>query len=218
MRSLTAAIARMFAGLRFRLLALVLLACAPLVVLMLHAAGEDRRRAIADWRQRAQDLQQIARRDEEELVGSTRQLLLAISESSYVRSLDARRCKKGLDDLFASYPRFANLGILTTNGQVLASARPASAGISQRGFVKEALSSKSFSIGSFPSPQGRPTISFSYPVLDHASRLGGVVFAELDVPYVNRFGSELPARLPRGATWLELDRTGIVLARYPDGE
>jgi hypothetical protein len=87
----------MFAGLRFRLLALVLLACAPLVVLMLHSAGEERRQAIASWRHQVKDLQEVAGRDENELVGNTRQLLLALSESAYVRSLDPRRCKRGLN-------------------------------------------------------------------------------------------------------------------------
>src|SRR5579872_6252045 len=123
MKRLATSIAQSFAGLRFRLLALVFLACTPLVVLMLDTAGEDRRRAVTVWREKSHELQQIAHRDEEQLIGSTRQLLLAVSESSYVRSFDQRRCKKGLDDLFSSYPRFANLGVLTTNGQVLASAR-----------------------------------------------------------------------------------------------
>src|SRR5690348_3252608 len=109
MRNLTASVVQVFSGLRFRLMLLVLLACAPLMALVLHTAWEDRRRAEAGWRQQSQDLQQIARRDEEDLVGGTHQLLLAVSESSYVRSFNPHRCKKGLDDLFASYPRFANL-------------------------------------------------------------------------------------------------------------
>src|SRR5581483_11169539 len=216
MKSLTAAMGRMFAGLRFRLLALVLLVCAPLLLLMLHAAGEDRRRAVADWRAQAQNLQLLASRDEDELIGSTRQLLLAISESAYVRSLDPRRCKKGLDDLFASYPRFANLGVLTTNGQVLVCARPSLSEIlADRAFVQEAIATRAFTIGSFPSAIGRPTISFGFPVLDHAGKLLAVVFAELDLQYFDRFGTEVPAQLPRGATWTELDRSGVVLARYP---
>ena len=211
--------ARVFAGLRFRLLALVLLACAPLVVFMLHAAGEDRRRAVANWRQQAQDLQRLAQRDEDELIGSTRQLLLAISESSYVRSQDPRRCKKGLDDLFASYPRFANLGVITTNGQVFASARPAAESIlSERHFIQSALAARAFAIGPFPSAAERPTISFAHPVLNHAGRLLGLVFAELDLQYFNRFGTQVPAQLPRGATWTELDRNGTVLARFPSSE
>jgi signal transduction histidine kinase len=218
MRSL-APLGRAFAGLRFRLLALVLLACAPLLLLMLHAAGEDRRRAVANWRAQAQSLQQLARRDEDELVGGTRQLLLAVSESAYVRSLEPRRCKKGLDDLFASYRRFANLGVLTTNGQVLACARPAQGGIlADRAFVQAALTSRAFTIGTFPSLTGRPTISFGFPVLDRSGRMLAMVFAELDLQYFDRFGTEVPSQLPPGATWTEVDRNGVVLARYPGAE
>jgi signal transduction histidine kinase len=219
MRSLTASITRVFSGLRFRLFALVLLVCTPLIVLMLHSAGEDRRRAVASWCQKSRELQQIASRDEDRLIGSTRQLLLAVSESSYVQSLDPRRCKRGLDDLFKSYPRFANLGVVTTNGEVLASARPSRiAGMGDRAFVHHALKGKSFTIGSFPSANGPPTISFGYPVLNHSGSLLAMVFAELDLQYFARFGSELPAQLPQRATWVELDHSGTVLTRYPAPE
>lgn len=219
MKSLAASIARSFAGLRFRLLALVFLACAPLVVLTLHTAGGDRRRSVAGWRQKSHELQQIAHRDEDQLIGSTRQLLLAVSESSYVRSFDPRRCKKGLDDLFASYPRFANLGVLTTNGEVLASARPVAARtLEDRGFVQKAFKARAFTIGSFPGGGGPATINFGYPVLSHSGALLGLVFAELDLQYFDRFGTELPAQLPLGSTWTELDRSGTVLTRYPAPE
>jgi len=219
MRSLLASTARAFSGLRFRILALVCLACAPLVVLMLHNAGEDRRRAVASWRQKSVDLQQIARKDEEQMIGSTRQLLLAVSESSYVHSLDSHRCKKGVDDLFASYPRFANLGVLTTNGEVLASARPTSAAApADRSLVQKTVRAKRFIIGPFPTPDSRATISFAHPVMSYSGRVLALVFAELDLQYFDRFGTELPAQLPAGATWTELDRSGTVLTRYPGPE
>src|SRR5690348_7451063 len=100
MRNLTASIVQVFSGLRFRLMLLILLACAPLMALVLHSSWEDRRRAEAGWRNQSEELQRIARRDEEELIGGAHQLLLAISESSYVRSFNPRRCKKALDELF----------------------------------------------------------------------------------------------------------------------
>ncbi|HLH54288.1 MAG TPA: ATP-binding protein [Verrucomicrobiae bacterium] len=219
MKRLAASVARVFSGLRFRLLALVVLACAPLVVLMLHTAGEDRRRAIAAWRDKSRELQNIANRDEEQLIGSTRQLLLAVSESSYVHSFDPRRCQKGLDDLFATYPRFANLGVLTTNGDVLASARPViGKKLADRDFVQKAFRNHAFTIGSFPAGTAPATISFGYPVLSHSGALLGLVFAELDLQYFDRFGTELPGQLPTGATWTELDRAGTVLTRYPAPE
>jgi PAS domain S-box-containing protein len=45
-----------------------------------------------------------------------------------------------------------------------------------------------------------------------------VVFATLDLDWVSRFESALPAQLPKGATWTEIDRTGRILGRYPSPE
>jgi len=45
-----------------------------------------------------------------------------------------------------------------------------------------------------------------------------VVFAALDLDWVSRFESALPAQLPKGATWTEIDRTGRILGRYPSPE
>src|SRR5947209_1166485 len=126
MRSLIGFIGQVFSGLQFRLLVLVVLACAPLVALMMHTAGEDRRRAMTSWRQRSQKVVQIARREEEEIIGGTRQLLLAVSEAAPVRSLNARKAQKWLEEVLASYPRYSNLGVITTNGEVVATAMPRS--------------------------------------------------------------------------------------------
>src|SRR5689334_10592784 len=100
MRTLVGFCARVFSGLRFRLLVLVILTCAPLVALMLHTSDEDRRRAKSSWIQRSQRLQQVAQKEEHQILGSTRQLLLAFSESASVHSLNSRRCKKAVDELF----------------------------------------------------------------------------------------------------------------------
>lgn len=91
-RQLIDAVSRVFFGLRFRLLLLVLLACAPLVGLTVHTASQERRRDLAAWRERLVQLAQVARREEEDLIGHTRQLLLAVSESSGVRSGSPDAC------------------------------------------------------------------------------------------------------------------------------
>src|SRR5438105_10338692 len=159
---------RVLCGLRFRLLLLIALACAPLVILMLHTAGEDRRRALAGWGQRSQKISQIARREEREVIGATRQLLLAISESSSVRARDARRCKRWLDELFTTYPRYANLGVFTTNGEVLASAlaMPRDGNRTDMNLYRYVIESRAFTIGEFnvPEPGQKPSIRFGYPV------------------------------------------------------
>jgi hypothetical protein len=133
MRNLAKLLGQMFLGLRIRLLLLIVLTCTPLIILTLHRAGEDRRRAMLSWRQRAARMMQSASREEEKLMGETRQLLIAVAESSPVRSANRRNSKKLVDELYASYPRYANLGVISTNGEVLASAVPVSPKSAQRG-------------------------------------------------------------------------------------
>ena len=45
-----------------------------------------------------------------------------------------------------------------------------------------------------------------------------MVFAALDLDWVSHFESALPAQLPPGATWTEIDRGGKILVRYPSPE
>lgn len=220
--SLIGIIGQIFSGLRFRLLLLIVLVCTPLIVSMLRTAGEDRRRAVAGWRQRSQRVLQAARREEQDVISGTRQLLLALSESSPVRSLDARRCKRWLSELTTIYPRYATLGVLTTNGTILATTADSSHSVTNQigqGFFQQAMETRAFSVGEVATNplDHRATVSFGYPVLDASGEVLAVVFAELNL---NRLvaGPELQSQLTRGATWTEIAHNGVILARYPKPE
>lgn len=221
MRNLVGSISRVFSGLRFRLLLLVVLACAPLVVLMLHTAGEDRQRAKAAWRQRSQRVLQLAGRQEQDVIASARQFLLAISESSSVRSFDAQRCKLWLNELVATYPRYSNLGVMTSGGQVLVTSKPLAASTDQNrtSLLRQTLATHGFTIGdvSTGGADRHATVNFGYPVLDASGQVLAVVFAELRLDRLVA-GPELRAQLSRGATWVEFDRQGNILARFPKPE
>lgn len=212
-------ISRFLSGLRWRLLLLVLLACAPLVGLTLHTASEERRRLVREWKQRSQEMMELATREEGQVIGQTRQLLLAMAKSTPVRLGKPRDSKKLLDQVFGSYPRYANLGVIRTNGVVLASTRPVVDPDNQmnRAFFHRALATRAFAIGDFPEALavGKSTVNFGYPVFDPAGQIQAVVFAALDLDWVSRFESALPAQLPKGAAWTQIDRTGKILVRYP---
>ncbi len=215
-------IGRLLTGLRFRLLLMVVLSCTPLVGWTLHRAWEGHRRQLASWQQRAQKLLQVAGREEEELVGGTRQLLLALSGSSPVRSGNQRACKKLLDELFASYPRYANLGVIRTNGELLASAVQVTTttSVTNQVFFKRALERETFSVGNVSTDggTGKGAINFGQPVFGRTGEVEAVVFAALDLHWFDRFGSELPAQLPNEATWTEVNRAGTMFSRYPTPE
>jgi PAS domain S-box-containing protein len=167
-------------------------------------------------------MMQLAAREETQVIGQTRQLLLALTESSPVRSGNRRECQKLVEELFRSYPRYANLGVVGINGVVLASARPMlePANQTNRPFFRRVLATRAFAIGDFPDarPAGKPIITFGYPVFDPAGKVQAVAFAALDLDWISRFESALPAQLPKGATWTEIDRNGKILIRYPSPE
>jgi len=212
-------ISRFVFGLRWRLLLLVLLACAPLMGLTLRTASEERRRLVREWKERSQEMMTLAAREEGQVIGQTRQLLLALADSAPVRLGKQRDTKKLLDKVFGSYPRYANLGVILTNGVVLASASPVvdPNNLTNHPCFRRVLATHTFAIGDFPDGPavGKATVNFGFPVFDSAGQVQAVVFAALDLDWVSRFESALPAQLPKGASWTEIDRAGKILVRYP---
>jgi len=210
---------QLFSGLRFRLVLLVALASIPPVVLTLHIARQDRQRQTAALRQRSQDMVKLAARKEDEMIAGTRQLLRALAESSQVQSARWANCTKLLRTLFADYPRYANLGVIRTNGNVAASALPLTNTVSlaDRAFFQRALATRDLSIGDYEVGRisGKPSFNLGYPVFDLSGRVQAVVFAALDLDWLNGSDYALQMQLPEGATWTKIDGKGTILARYP---
>ena len=215
-------ISQLFSGLRFRLVLLVVLASLPPVVLTLHIARQDRQRQTAALRQRSQDMIKLAARKEDEMIAGTRQLLHAVAESSQVQLGRWGDCNKWLRTLFADSPRYANLGVIKPNGDVPASALPLTntVNLADRPYFQRALSSRAFSIGDYQVGRisGKPSFNLGYPVLDPSGQVQAVVFAALDLDWVNRSDYALQKLLPEGATWTKIDTNGTILVRYPAPE
>jgi signal transduction histidine kinase len=213
---------QLFSGLRFRLVLLVVLASLPPVVLTLHIARQDRQRQTAALRQRSLDMVKLAARKEDEMIAGTRQLLRALAESSQVQSARWGNCTKLLRTLFADYPRYANLGVIKTNGEVVASALPLTntVNLADRSFFQRALATRDLSLGDYEVGRisGKPSFDLGYPVFDSSGQVQAVVFAALDLDWVNRSDYAVQMQLPEGATWTKIDGKGTILVRYPAPE
>ncbi|MFO1487333.1 MAG: PAS domain S-box protein [Verrucomicrobiota bacterium] len=212
---------RLFSGLRLRLLVLVVLASAPAVVLTLYLAREARRQQAQNWRQEAGRIVQLAAREEEELIGGTRQLLRAVAESSQDTSQQQWKSnsKKLLTRLMQNDSRYANLGVARTNGDILVSARPPAepANIAHRTYFQRALYAHALSIGDYQAGYNsdKPSINFGFPVLNAGDQVDAVVFAALDLEWLNRSQYALTVHLPAGTTWTKIDVNGTILVRQP---
>lgn len=123
---------RLVFGLRFRLLVLVILACAPLVAITLRSALEDRKRSREAWEQRSLNLTVETFTAEQNAINKARTFLTETAASTPVKlylanPADTNKAEKLKDFFYEVYAgnrdrQFGNVGIVSADGHVIASA------------------------------------------------------------------------------------------------
>ena len=207
-------------SLRVRLLLLVLLALIPARGLGVYTAWEMRQDARAEALRNAMRLSRIASTAGERLIEGTHQILITLARLPEVRGQNAAACSALFADLLKPYPYYSNLGVAKPNGDVFCSAVPFEgvANISDRSYFQRAVDRRGFAPGEYHVGRitGKAVINLGYPVLDGAGRVVAVVFAGLDLSWLNRLLAE--SQLPEHSTITVVDLASQVLARYPDPE
>jgi HAMP domain-containing protein len=207
-------------SLRARLLLLILLALIPARSLGIYTAWEMREAARAEALQDATRLARIASTAGERLVEETHQILIILARLPEVRRQNASACSTLFADLLKPYPYYSNLGVAKPNGEVFCSAvtYEGVANIGDRTYFQRAVERRDFATGEYQVGRitGKAVINLGYPVLDGADQVAAVVFAGLDLSWLNRLLAE--SRLPENSTITVVDGAGQVLARYPEPE
>ncbi|HET9000525.1 MAG TPA: HD domain-containing phosphohydrolase [bacterium] len=205
-------------SLSVRLIILVLLALLPGVGLTVYTASTERRQEAAHIKAQALLLARLASSNQERLVAEARQLLDSLAHFPVIQNGDPRACSALLGDLLRQHPTYANFGVIAPSGTVVCSALPLtrSVNLGDRIYFTRAMASKGFAVGEYQVGRitRKATLNFGYPVLGASGRVQSVVFAALDLAWINRLAAT--AELPMGATLTLIDRQGTVLARYPD--
>lgn len=211
------AIRRFLTGLRVRLLVLVLLALAPVLGLSLYNSAEQRAQAATQAQQRALRLARRAAGEQERLIEGARQLLIALAQLPSVQEHDASTCSTFMAELLQQYPLYENLGAAEPDGDIFCSGVPSDKIVSMadRLFFQRALQGRSFVVGEFIVARisGLPTLPFAYPALDAAGQVRAVVFAGINLHWLNELFAA--AQLPEGSTLTLVNSTGTILAHYP---
>jgi signal transduction histidine kinase len=209
-------------SLRFRLMLLVLLAAVPASGLMLYAAVEDRQRETNLLEADTLRLVESISAEEKQLILGTRQLLILLAELPQIRDGDPSACSAFLSGLLGQYHRYSNFGAIEPDGDVFCSALPTDepVNLADRGYFQRALQTYGFAIGDYQIGRitGKPSINFGYPVLNKAGQVEAVVFAALDLEWLNRCDYEIEALLPQDSTLTKIDREGVILVHEPDPE
>lgn len=208
-----------FASLRVRLIFLVLLCVLLLLGLTLYTDLEERRAEMAQAREHAQRMAGIAAAHEDRLLQGSRHLLIALAQLPEVRNGDPSKCSALLGNLLKYYPFYANLGVVEPDGNLFCSAVPFTqpVDVESRTWFQRAIKKRDFAVGDYHigSLSSEAVIVFTYPVLNTANQVKSVVFAALDLDWLNQLAT-IP--LPEGAALILIDRNGTILAHYPDPE
>ncbi len=145
-------------------------------------------------------------------------LLAGLAERPEVKGGDPAACSTFLAGVQFGLPRYQSMGRTAADGNIVCSAVPISStiSISDRAYVKAAMESGTLAISGYVigRTSGRPTINFASPLAGVAGRPAGVLFAGLDLEWLNKSVLEVP--LPDGAVLLAADSEGTILVRRPD--
>jgi len=204
------------ASLRTRLLLLVLLAVIPALGLTLYTNLEERQLRKAQVQEQAMRLSRLVSADHEQLIEDARQLLVTLARLPPVRDLNQAACNALFADLLAQRSSYANLGVIDADGNIFCSALPGQVYLGDRVYFRRAFETRDFAIGEFQIGRltGKATVNFGYPVLDDAGHVHAVVYAALDLAWLNQLARQ--AGLPSGSMLTVIDRNGTILSRYPD--
>jgi len=209
-------------SLRVRLLLLVLVAVIPAWGVIAYSASEQRRIAIAEIQRNVLRLAKFSAHGEEQVLQGARQILIALA--NYVRTADDNPAGSSAfcAGLLKQFRRYANMGAVKSNGDVFCSAvpldKPTSA--ADQSWFRRAVESGGFAVGDYHVGRitGKPVLVLSYPYRVVEGEPPAVVFAALDLKWLNQHIFEIESQLPDGFTITQMDENAVILARRPDAE
>ncbi len=205
-------------NLRVRPLCLLLLAVIPGFGLTSYLGYVHRQQAVANAEAEALQLARLTAVHQERLIETERQLLATIAELHEVFDGAGAACQLRLAALLRQHPRYAYLAVVTADGLISCSGLPLTPPVSAtpHAWLQRAMQTRTFAVGDYQvgTITGKATMKVAYPILDAAQEIRAIVFAALDLDWLNQRLAE--AQPSEGATLTMIDPTGTIVAHYPD--
>lgn len=209
-----------FKSLRTRIIALVLFALLPALLMILYTASEERRLTIMEIKKSALMTGQLVASEDEQFIEGARQLLLTLAQFIGVHDSSFNECHIFLVQLLKKFPRYENLGIAKFTGEVLCSAVPiqAARSLTESEWFKQVLETHELTIGNYHvgKDKRRMMLVLGNPLISADGTVKGVVFVMVDPKWINQFNLRASIPLPRDSTLKLVDINGVVLMCQPD--
>jgi signal transduction histidine kinase len=208
-----------FKSLRVRLLLLVFVAVIPAWGVIAYTASEQRRIAVVQIQRNVLQLAEFIAHEEEQILQGARQILIALAKFIQKEDNQPSECNAFCADLLKQFRRYANLGAVRPNGKVYCSAVPFNQppDAADQLWFRRAVETGDFAVGDYHVGRitGKPVLVLSNPAINAAGNTVAVVFAALDLQWLNRHKFDIQDLLPDDFTITQIDENGVVLAHQP---
>ena len=207
-------------SIKSQLLLIVVIIAFPAICIIISSGLQQRRAAIHDAQLETQKFAETIVSEQKNLVASTRQLFIALSQLPEVTYHKRVEVQAVLAEILKLSPQYSNIFIADPSGEVWASAVPLTEAVSvaDRRYFKNALASGKLSSGEYHMARtsGKPTLNLGYPLKDKTGKVTAVVCAGLSLNYYQHIFDAYS--LPKGASFALIDYKGIILARAVEPE
>lgn len=206
----------LFSSLRGRLLFLVCLVTFPVFIFAFYLADKERISVLSRIKRDALHIAKLASREHAHQIRGAQNLLLWLGNKLSIEGKNSLIMKDPtfLSTILAGHPQLSNIGILSTDGNVIASAYPLKHQISWKNnpAFQMALKNIDITAGNYAiSPIfERPTLNHFYSIKNKNKQVWGVLFNGLNLEWLSQLA--LQAKLPKGFSLLITDKKGKILA------
>lgn len=207
-------------SIKHQLLMIVFIIAFPVIFIIISSGVQQRRDAIHDAQLETQKLAETIVSEQMNLVASTRQLFIALSQLPELKTHKHFEVQATLAEILKLSPHYSNIFIADSSGLVWASAVPLTEAVSvaDSRYFQNALASGKLSSGEYDlaGASKKPTLNLGYPLKNNAGKAIGVICAGLSLDYYRHILDTY--KLPKGASFALIDYKGIVLARAIEPE
>ena len=205
--------------LRVRLLLLVLVCVIPAWGMIAYTASAQRRIAVGEIRKNVLQLAEFIAHEEEQILQGARQLLIALTKFIQKEDSQPSECNNFSADLLKQFRRYANIGAVNSNGEVYCSAVPFdhTPNAADQLWYRRAVETGDFAVGDYHVGRitGKPVLVLAYPSFNAARDTRAVVFAALDLQWLNQHKFDIEDQLPDDFTITQIDENGVILSHQP---
>jgi PAS domain S-box-containing protein len=209
-----------FTRIRFRILAIVLMAIIPAIGLIFYSAAERKGQISHEIEYNAVRLSRFLASNLERDISEGNGFLKATAELLESKKKTSEKCPEILANLLVddSSSVYGNLGVADPGGRILCSASPMPQGASlaKLDWLPVFYSRPEYTVGFdlTGNLSHEASINLAYPIPGDKGGAHDILFAVMDLDWLNTLAQR--AQLPEGSAISVTNRSGDAVARYPD--